>query len=123
MPERIRRDLKKATLESDEKLAPVTVSKSDFSCLPEAGEKLKGLLNQFEDNLFNAITFREGFDFELFNTDISNWRDDLLAALIEKALEDTYGNQVKAAELLKITPRALRYHLQKVRKKEEASPG
>ncbi len=122
LPERIRRDLKNAAMESAEQQTASAVSKSAFAGLPEEGEKLKSLLNQFENDLFKAITFREGFDFELFNTNISNWRDDLLAALIEKALEDTYGNQVKAAELLKITPRALRYHLQKARKKEGSHP-
>jgi len=121
LPERIRREFKINNLESLEQQMTAAVSKSAFACLPETGEKLNSLLNQFADNLFNAITFREGFDFELFNTEISNWRDDLLATLIEKALEDTYGNQVKAAELLQVTPRALRYHLQKARKKDNTN--
>ncbi|MBM4235034.1 MAG: sigma-54-dependent Fis family transcriptional regulator [Firmicutes bacterium] len=121
LPERIRREFKINNLESLEQQMTAAVSKSAFACLPETGEKLNSLLNQFADNLFNAITFREGFDFELFNTEISNWRDDLLATLIEKALDDTYGNQVKAAELLQVTPRALRYHLQKARKKDNTN--
>jgi two-component system, NtrC family, response regulator len=121
LPERIRRDLNQKAVDRSTQQAPALVSVSAFACLPGEGKKLNNLLRQFEDNLLEAITFREGFDFELFNTEISNWRDDLLATLIEKALEDTYGNQVKAAELLKITPRALRYHLQKARKKEEPS--
>ncbi len=76
---------------------------------PRHGEILK----QYEDALIETINFRQGFDFEQFNEEISTWRDHLLSLIIENALNDTYGNQVKAANLLGITPRALRYHLHK----------
>lgn len=87
-----------------------------FSSIPEESAKLSGLLEQYEATLFEAIYFRKGFDFELFSSELNAWRDDLMARIIESAVEDTYGNQVKAAKLLGITPRALRYHLQKGRK-------
>jgi two-component system, NtrC family, response regulator len=89
-----------------------------FSGFSGQASGLSELLETFELNLYEAINFREGFDFELFSREISLWRDELLARIIENALEDTYGNQVKAAKLLGITPRALRYHLQKARRSQ-----
>ena len=117
LPERIRRGLATETTVRVRPQEREAFEKSSFKSLPETGENLCALLDQFESSLFKTISFRNGFDFELFNLEIGYWRDNLLATLIEKAVEDTYGNQSKAAELLGITPRALRYHLQKTRKK------
>ena len=89
-----------------------------FSGFSGQASGLSELLETFELNLYEAINFREGFDFERFSQEISTWRDELMARIIENALEDTYGNQVKAAKLLGITPRALRYHLQKARRNQ-----
>jgi DNA-binding NtrC family response regulator len=94
-------------------------SKLAFSSIPDESAKLGELLEQYEATLFEAIHFRKGFDFELFNRELNAWRDDLMTRIIESAVEDTYGNQVKAAEVLGITPRALRYHLQKGRKNSQ----
>ncbi len=82
-------------------------------------ERLNEILDTFRDELLAGIVFREGFPFEKFNRELSMWRDDLIATVIESALEDTYNNQVKAARLLGITPRALRYHLQKTNRTEQ----
>ncbi len=73
----------------------------------------KEMLDHFESIFISKINFREGFNFDQFNNEINSWRNTMVAKVIEAALEDTYGNQVKAAKLLGITPRALRYHLQK----------
>lgn len=88
-----------------------------FSCLSDENIKLAELLFQFDQTLFEMIKFRDGFPFEIFCRDINRWKDSLTAKIIETALGDTYGNQVKAAKLLGITPRALRYHMQKAREK------
>ncbi|MDZ4131497.1 MAG: sigma-54 dependent transcriptional regulator, partial [Dethiobacteria bacterium] len=90
-----------------------------FSGFSGQDSGLSELLETFELKLYEAINFREGFDFERFSREISIWRDELVARIIENALEDTYGNQVKAAKLLGITPRALRYHLQKARRNQD----
>jgi len=71
------------------------------------------LLKQYEQVLLENINFRQGFNFEQYSYEINAWRDQLLSHIINEALNDTYGNQVKAAKLLGITPRALRYHLHK----------
>ncbi|MGM0688758.1 MAG: sigma-54-dependent transcriptional regulator [Bacillota bacterium] len=95
----------------------VSEAKEIFTfCIPDKALELRELLGRFEKTLYDSIRFREGFEFEIFSREISNWRDELAAKIIENALEDTYNNQAKAAKLLGITPRALRYHLQKVRK-------
>ncbi|MDW7738600.1 MAG: sigma-54 dependent transcriptional regulator [Bacillota bacterium] len=84
-----------------------------FISVDSEGANLAEQLIKFENILFKTINYRRGFNFELFSNEINCWRDNLMAKIIENALEDTYGNQVKAAQLLGITPRALRYHLQK----------
>jgi two-component system, NtrC family, response regulator len=89
-----------------------------FSGFSGQASGLSELLETFELKLYETINFREGFDFERFSREISIWRDELVARIIENALKDTYGNQVKAAKLLGITPRALRYHLQKARRNQ-----
>ncbi len=77
------------------------------------GEGLYRLLGRFEDMLTEELDLKEGFDFNSFQEDLKLWRDRVAGRLIELALEITFGNQVKAAELLRITPRALRYYLDK----------
>lgn len=76
------------------------------------------MLDHFESTFLSKIIFREGFDFNQFLSDIDSCNNAMVAKVIEAALGDTYGNQVKAARLLGITPRALRYHLQKSRDKK-----
>ncbi len=76
---------------------------------------VKEMLDHFESAFLSKIKFREGFDFNQFLSDINDCNNAMVARVIEAALEDTYGNQAKAAKLLGITPRALRYHLQKSR--------
>jgi len=78
-------------------------------------EKLCRLLEQFEELLTAGVDLKEGFDFAAFQEDLKSWREIAAGRVIEQALETTYGNQVKAAELLKITPRALRYYLEKTK--------
>lgn len=80
------------------------------------GEKLCRLLNRFEELLAAEIDLKEGFDFAGFQEDLKSWRERVAGQIIELALEITYGNQVKAAELLRITPRALRYYLEKTKR-------
>ena len=77
------------------------------------GEKLYRQLGRFEEMLTAGLDLKEGFDFNSFQEDLKLWRERVAGRLIELALEITYGNQVKAAELLGITPRALRYYLEK----------
>ncbi len=76
---------------------------------------VKEMLDHFESAFLSKIKFREGYDFNQFLSDINDCNNAMVARVIEAALEDTYGNQAKAAKLLGITPRALRYHLQKSR--------
>ncbi|NLZ39180.1 MAG: sigma-54-dependent Fis family transcriptional regulator [Firmicutes bacterium] len=71
------------------------------------------ILAQFEEKFLETLRIEEGFDFNGFYESFKNWSSELNKKIIQKALEETYGNQVKAAELLNITPRALRYHLKK----------
>jgi two-component system NtrC family response regulator len=113
LPPRIRPDVMKDKGEA----APVADStaadgKTLFRAHPQ-GEKLSRLLEQFEELLTTGLDLKEGFDFASFQEDLKAWRDKVSAQLVEQALEVTYGSQVKAAELLKITPRALRYYLEK----------
>ncbi len=109
LPARIR-----AGQEETPVLAPGEISEQETSLTSlSEGAKLAEILDHFQEELLESICFREGFNFESFNSDISAWRDNLLAAIIEGAVEDTYGNQSRAAKLLGITPRALRYHLKK----------
>jgi two-component system, NtrC family, response regulator len=116
LPERIRKSLTRPETENSPASEVSSAHENIFSVLPDHAAELGKILEQFEDKLFESINFRQGFDFELFNKEISSWRDELIARIIESATNDTYNNQVKAAELLGITPRALRYHLQKARK-------
>jgi two-component system NtrC family response regulator len=75
--------------------------------------QLLELLNEFETQLLETLRLKEGFAFNDFYQSMKEWNDRLNKKIIAKALEETYDNQVKAAELLGITPRALRYYLKK----------
>jgi transcriptional regulator with PAS, ATPase and Fis domain len=59
-----------------------------------------------EDNILNEIEVG----------DLNEKVDNLERTLIFKALEETNGNQTKAAELLNISERTLRYKLSKFKK-------
>lgn len=85
-----------------------------FGAHPQ-GEKLCGQLEIFERILTSETDLRGGFDFNDFQEDLKRWRERVGGLIIGQALETTYGNQVKAAELLKVTPRALRYYLGKAK--------
>lgn len=119
LPERILKETSgsaAATHKADGETTPP--AEMYFSGFSGQASGLSEILETFELKLYEAINIREGFDFERFSREISIWRDELVARIIENALEDTYGNQVKAAKLLGITPRALRYHLQKARRNQ-----
>lgn len=75
--------------------------------------ELRQLLSQFEAEFFSSLKIKEGFDFNGFYESFKDWSNKLNKKVIAKALEETYDNQIKAAELLGITARALRYHLKK----------
>ncbi|HHX87258.1 MAG TPA: sigma-54-dependent Fis family transcriptional regulator [Firmicutes bacterium] len=72
--------------------------------------ELSELSRQWE-KLFLELDLRKGFNFTGFQADLKQWNHQLLCAVIKLALKTTFGNQAKAAELLGITPRALRYYL------------
>lgn len=74
------------------------------------GEELNHLLNQFEKILLHNLNLREGFALNNLQSNLKDWGNYTVKKIIGKALEATYGNQAKAAELLNITPRALRYY-------------
>lgn len=113
LPERVTRSSAKAKPET--RLAVLETTKTaEVAPGVKETEKPEELLEQFEESFLKNISFREGFDFRAFSQQMGDWRDKFLVRIIEEALDDTYGNQVKAAELLGITPRALRYHLQKM---------
>ncbi|MCJ7806083.1 MAG: sigma-54 dependent transcriptional regulator [Clostridia bacterium] len=116
LPDRIRKDNTEIPINTDDYDALNPDHKVLFSQVTEEAVKLTDLLDRFEQTLFEVINIREGFNFEQFSKEIGQWRDSLITKIIENALEDTYNNQVQAARLLFITPRALRYHLQKTRK-------
>ncbi len=89
-----------------------------FAAHPQ-GEQLYRQLTEFEKLLTSGIELKEGFDLSNFQEDLKKWRERVAGQLIEEALEVTFGNQVKAAELLGITPRALRYHLEKSKQEQD----
>ncbi len=114
LPERVRRTLQDLD-KPEEKEIPEQLTTEDVK---EPGSTssttlAKEMIDHFESAFLPKINFREGFDFKYFLSDINKCSDVMVVKVIEAALEDTYGNQVKAAKLLGITPRALRYHLQK----------
>lgn len=73
-------------------------------------QELLELSRQWKDLLLK-IDPREGFNLAGFQDDLKQWNRRLVWAIIDLALKTTFGNQSKAAELLGITPRALRYYL------------
>lgn len=118
LPERILKETSDAAAKNTADIETEPPAEMYFSGFSGQASGLSEILETFELKLYEAINIREGFDFERFSREISTWRDELVARIIENALEDTYGNQVKAAKLLGITPRALRYHLQKARRSQ-----
>lgn len=75
-------------------------------------------------DLPNSITEPTYFEFSNFSIeklelgDLNRKVEDLEIALINKALQKTAGNQVKAAELLNISDRTLRYKLSKLKEEK-----
>ncbi|NMB40408.1 MAG: sigma-54-dependent Fis family transcriptional regulator [Firmicutes bacterium] len=84
---------------------------NNFFAAHPKGENLVKLLAEFEKILINNLNFKSGVDFNDLQNDLKEWHDHIVKKTIAEALETTYGNQTKAASLLKITPRALRYYL------------
>ena len=83
------------------------------------GDKLGHLLHPFEKTLMHNLNLRDGFALNNLQNSLREWSNYTVKKIIGKALEATYGNQAKAAELLNITPRALRYYfIEKPVKKE-----
>lgn len=76
-------------------------------------ERLVRLTEQFEELLLSGLVIKEGFDFNSFLENLKSCNNRLAGRIIDTALDATYGNQVKAARLLGITPRALRYYMDK----------
>ncbi len=103
-----------AKTEEAENAAGAAAAPPYFAVHPQ-GEELSRQLAGFEELLTTGLDLKEGFDFNNFQEDLKLWRERVSGQLIEQALELTFGNQVKAAELLRITPRALRYHLEKTK--------
>ena len=120
LPERIIKStakIKPPALKPQQKLPQENIKPAGPETTAEPGD----LLEEYERTFLEKISFRQGFDFKGFSSALGTWRDQFIARVIEAALEDTYGNQVKAAELLGITPRALRYHLQKASESSKIS--
>jgi DNA-binding NtrC family response regulator len=88
-----------------------------FSSHPQ-GQELVKVLGQFEEVLMTNLNFKfkQGFAFNSFQNELKSWHDHIIKKIISEALETTYGNQIKAAEILNITPRALRYYLKEKQK-------
>ncbi len=118
LPERIHQN-KTSIIQAATEPALIEPHKSELFSGLSKGTELNELLDSFQAKLLESVSFRNGFNFDLFCSDINRWRSSLIANIIESALNVTYGNQVKAAKLLGITPRALRYHLQKTQNKSD----
>lgn len=116
LPARIRPPQEKEQAPEEEAVED-TGAAAFFSAHPQ-GERLRRQLAGFEELLAAGIDLKEGFDFNDFAEDLKAWRELVAGQIIDQALELTFGNQVKAAELLRITPRALRYHLGRSRRSE-----
>ncbi len=83
--------------------------KNLFQFLPQQGKLLR-LLQEFEKTVNSNLEIEKGFDFYGLQNDLKEWENLILKKIIARALKATYYNQVKAARLLGITPRALRYY-------------
>lgn len=81
-----------------------------FLSHPRRGRLLE-LLEEFNNTLLGDLDIKKGIDLNLVQEDLKNWSDNTIKKIISNALDITYGSQVKAAALLGITPRALRYYL------------
>lgn len=80
------------------------------------GKELEKKLAQFEELFLKNLNFKQGFALSSFQDDLKVWHSNLIKKIITEALQTTYGNQLKAAKLLNITPRALRYYLKEKQK-------
>jgi two-component system NtrC family response regulator len=103
-------------IEKNIDLKPDPDYKNLFQSYPQQ-EKLLQLLQKFEKTVDSNLEIKKGFDFYSLQNDMKEWENLLLKRIIAQALEATYYNQVKAAKLLGITPRALRYYY-----KEKGTP-
>ncbi len=74
-------------------------------------EKLSELLEEFDKTLLDNLEIKNGINLNLLQEDLKCWTDNTIKRIIGNALDLTFGSQVKAAALLGITPRALRYYL------------
>ncbi|HHT46449.1 MAG TPA: sigma 54-interacting transcriptional regulator [Firmicutes bacterium] len=74
-------------------------------------ERLLELLEEFNKTLIDNLEIKNGIDLNLLQEDLKCWSDNTIKRIISNALDLTYGSQVKAAALLGITARALRYYL------------
>ncbi|MEW5785361.1 MAG: sigma-54 dependent transcriptional regulator [Bacillota bacterium] len=86
-----------------------------------AAARLRALLDEFEALLMEKLTVKKGFGFCRLQDDLKVWYNRVAGRIIELALEATFGNQVQAARLLGITPRALRYYMEKAKPEERQS--
>lgn len=66
-------------------------------------------LKDFENEAVNNIEIKQGLDLNVFIAELKNLESNLTTTLIEAALRETLGDKKKAASLLGITPRTLRY--------------
>ena len=119
LPERIRPPLQEGEEENGAAAGDATMEERlpYFRAHPQ-GEKLYRQLTAFEELLAAGIDLKEGFALQEFQEDLKSWREHIVGRIIEQALELTFDNQVKAAELLGVTPRALRYHLNRARREK-----
>lgn len=85
---------------------------STLSKFPQ-GNIINSLLEQIEEKLIHTLNEQKTLDFNNLYKYLKQWNDRITKKVVEEALRETYGNQVKAAKLLGITPRALRYYLGK----------
>jgi two-component system NtrC family response regulator len=74
-------------------------------------ERLLELLEEFNNILLDNLEIKNGIDLNLLQEDLKYFSDNTIKKIIGSALDLTYGSQVKAAALLGITARALRYYL------------
>ncbi len=83
----------------------------DFFSAHPCGADLFDLLTQFEEIFLENLDLQEGFDLGVIQDDLQAWCTRIVKQTITRSLSTTFGNQSRAAKLLGITPRALRYHL------------
>jgi two-component system NtrC family response regulator len=108
LPDRIR-DKSRET-DPDTNIAQSHIDQDDadqreilFSALPQP-ELLTEMFEQIEDHLIKAVRKQKEYDFSSVHEDLKHWSARVTRKIIQEALDETYGNQVKAAKLLGITP-------------------